>query len=145
MEEKINLWKHYCDETQKIAKVFRTKNIQGDFAEDLMADFYGGELANASNKGYDFLVGSTRYQVKARMETSKEIQGCLSDIHNWNFDYLIVVFFSEDGRIKLVKEITQDEAKQKAKEYTGKYRINISTVEKIGTDKTREVKEKYNL
>ncbi len=60
MENKIELWQMYCAIKKVIAKKFRTNNIEGEITEELMAKFYGGELAKASCKGYDFTVDSKK-------------------------------------------------------------------------------------
>ncbi len=52
----------YCYIKKLVAKKFRTNNIEGDFTEDLIADFYGGKLETASHKAYDFTVDSKRYK-----------------------------------------------------------------------------------
>lgn len=44
-EGTIDLWKAYCHIRKVLSKNLNTSNITGDFAEILMADYYGGILA----------------------------------------------------------------------------------------------------
>ena len=148
MDDKIDLWQLFCRMRQMISKMFRTKNIAGDFAEELMSDYYNGKLATPSTKGYDFTTDDgKKYQVKSRVATSPKntVIGNLSDIHSWDFDYLIVVLFGKYGDIQLVKEINQDTAKSLANTERGV--ISVSSVRNsgVGKDITQKVKSKYNL
>lgn len=147
MENKIELWQMYCAIKKVIAKKFRTNNIEGEITEELIAKFYGGELAKASSKGYDFKVDSLKYQVKARMAKNGKITGGLSDIHSWDFDYLVVALYNEDGTFKLVKELTNAEAKQMAYKGKGREVISVSSVKKqgVGKDITAAIKTKYHI
>ena len=106
-----------------------------------------GKLATAAHKAYDFTVGSKRYQVKARVAKKGKITGSLSDIHHWQFDYLVVVLYNEDGTIKLVKELTEAEAEQLAYKNTGREIISVSSVkrQKVGKDITAAIKSKYGI
>ena len=147
MKNKIELWQMYCYIKKLVAKKFRTNNIEGDFTEDLIADFYGGKLETASHKAYDFTVDSKRYQVKARVAKKGKITGSLSDIHHWEFDYLVVVLYNEDGTIKLVKELTKDEAEKLAYKNTGRDILSVSSIKRqeVGKDITAAIKAKYGI
>jgi len=147
MENKIELWQMYCAIKKVIAKKFRTNNIEGEITEELIAKFYGGELAKASSKGYDFKVDSLKYQVKARMAKNGKITGGLSDIHSWDFDYLVVALYNEDGTFKLVKELTNAEAQKLAFKGKGRDIISVSAIKKdeVGKNITEAVKEKFDL
>jgi len=147
MENKIELWQMYCYVRKLVAKKFRTNNIEGDFTEELISDFYGGELADTSCKAYDFTADGKRYQVKARVAKNGKIAGSLSDIHSWEFDYFIVVLYNEDGTIKLVKELTNAEAKQMAYKGKGREVISVSSVKKqgVGKDITAAINAKYGI
>ncbi len=81
------------------------------------------------------------------MAKNGKISGGLSDIHSWDFDYLVVVLYNEDGTFKLVKELTNAEAEQLAFKGKGRDIINVSAIKKdeIGKDITEAVKEKYGL
>ena len=137
----------YCYIKKLVAKKFRTNNIEGDFTEDLIAAFYGGKLETASHKAYDFTVDSKRYQVKVRVAKKGKITGSLSDIHHWEFDYLVVVLYNEDGTIKLVKELTEAEAEQLAYKNTGSEILSVSSVKRqgVGKDITADIKAKYGI
>ena len=108
---------------------------------------YGGKLETASHKAYDFTVDSKRYQVKARVAKKGKITGSLSDIHHWEFDYLVVVLYNEDGTIKLVKELTEAEAEQLAYKNTGREILSVSSVKRqgVGKDITADIKAKYGI
>lgn len=145
---KIELWKIYTYIGSLIANKSRTGNIVGEFTEELLTDFYSGKQAPPSTKGYDFEANGIRYQVKSRVaNTRNKITGNLSDIHSWNFDILIVVFYENNGNIKLVKEFNVADAQAMAS--YNKYRSIISTSNIYNNtsckDITQKVKAKYGL
>ena len=57
----IDLWKAYCYIHKVLTTMFNTNNIEGDFAEKIVADFYGGVLATPSTKAYDFTANGRVY------------------------------------------------------------------------------------
>ena len=146
-EGTIDLWKAYCHIRKVLSQKLNTNNITGDFAEILMADYYGGTLAHPSTKAYDFTANDKNYQVKSRMEKDGKVTGSLSDIRHWEFDYLIVILYNEDGAIKLVKELTVAEAKQLAYKEPDRYVITVAAVknEEIGKDITAAINAKYGI
>ena len=97
----------------------RTNNLVGEFAEQLVTDFTGGTLPQASNAGYDILLSNgDTIQVKARKVD--RISGTqLSDFHGWGFTYLDVVLFNELGRIIQVLRIDNQTAQEYAKKRSG--------------------------
>ena len=147
MKQKISLRKIYSLVGSQIVQNTRTGNIVGEFAEELMADYYKGTPAPVSQKGYDFDANGKRYQVKARLAKGKRVTGNLSDIHFWDFDFLIVVFFDANGLITLAKEISVEEAKKIAIKNGTRHIISSSSVRKITNckDITNSVKITYNL
>lgn len=147
MQIKLLLWKIYCSFIDVVSGVFRTNNVEGEFSEELMSDFYNGTLAIPSTKGYDFSVGNLTYQVKSRLEHKGEgIKGNLSDIRHWEFTHLIVVLYKYDGTIRLVKEIPNADAqKLVANKNRGIISVFKIANQNCGRDITSEVKAKYNL
>lgn len=148
MNTKVQLWKIYAFIGQLIANNSRTGNIVGDFAEELMADFYNGTLAPPSTKGFDFVVNNIKYQVKSRMANSKnKFAGNLSDLHSFKFDYLLVVLYNKDGSVNMVKEFTVRDAQKMANSSGNRYLIPVSSVRNNTScvDKTNLVKSKYSL
>ncbi len=85
--------------------------------------------------------------MKARVAKKGKITGSLSDIHHWEFDYLVVVLYNEDGTIKLVKELTEAEAEQLAYKNTGREILSVSSVKRqgVGKDITADIKAKYGI
>lgn len=148
MNDKIQIWKIYSYVSSRLASQSNTGNIVGEFAEELMADYYGGLLAPPSTKGYDFEVNGIKYQVKSRMVTkNNSFTGNLSDIHCWDFDFLIVVFFDKLGSINMVKELTLQEAKDISNGGQTRHLISVSSIRKNNSynDITQNVKAKYGL
>lgn len=147
MEALLSLWKVYSFVGMQINNSLRTGNVVGDFTEELICDYYGGTLAKPSTKGYDFTANGKKYQVKARMSKGKNVIGNLSDIHNWNFDYLVVIFYNVDGKIMLAKEFTNQQAHAIATNGKNRDLISASSVRNVvnGTDFTQTIKAKYNL
>ena len=148
MKSKIQLWKIYSYVGNLIIQQSRTGNITGEFAEELISDFYQGVLANPSTKGYDFIANGAKYQVKARMANAKnKFTGNLSDIHSWNFDYLVVVLFDKQGAVKVVKEFTKQQVQCIA--YNSNVRSIISLSSVISNNQCKDlttlVKTKYGI
>lgn len=130
--ETIRLWKIYCVVQKSIAEAMgRTKNIVGEFAEQLVCQYYKGKLANKSQKSYDFLVKGKRFQVKSRMINQYDgVQ--LSDFQNWNFDFLVVVIFSpRTGKVLRAGKFKKEDAEVFAKEKKSNKRSIIITSKKF--------------
>lgn len=115
---KTELWEKYNEALREAEENSRTSNIVGDYAEDLVAKATGGELASASQKGYDVLSGNKRIQVKATRQNvdvtnfPQGLRGNTSDIHNDEFDILIGIIFNKNGEIIQAIEVSLEEAKE---------------------------------
>lgn len=146
-EATIDLWKAYCHIRKVLSQKLNTNNITGDFAEILMADYYGGTLAPPSTKAYDFTANDKNYQVKSRMEKDGKVTGNLSDIHSLDFDYLITVFYNNEGGIELVKEFTKAEIQAMVYKQTSRSVISASAVytPQNGKDITAAVKATFGI
>lgn len=106
-----DLWILYNLILTSIEKVTRTKNIVGDYAEDLVAKVYGGKHAPNSQKGYDVLTAEgKRIQVKTTRQSDPKLKGSTSDFHNWDFDILVAIVFNGKGEIVKAVELPVIEA-----------------------------------
>jgi len=94
----------------KTRKVVRTANSPiGDYAEWLVANKLGLTLLSNSTPGYDAVDSSgIKYQIKCRRMTRKSqaIQlSAIRNLHNADFDYLIVVIFNNLIEVERVLKI----------------------------------------
>ena len=116
-----NSWIDWNNATNDIhEKLGRTSNIVGEFAEQLVREYFEKlndgctyKLATASKEGYDIEKNGDikeKIQVKTRRITANTGKN-LSDIHSWEFDTLIIVLFEKDGSIKSVRSIPKDKIK----------------------------------
>lgn len=146
-EGTIDLWKAYCHIRKVLSHDLNTNNITGDFAEILMADYYGGTLAPPSTKAYDFAANGKTYQVKSRMEKDGKVVGNLSDFYSLEFDYLITVFYNNEGGIELVKEFTKEEIQALVYNQPSRSVISASAVynPQNGKDITAAINSKYGI
>jgi hypothetical protein len=108
----VNLWKNYTMATNLILDAIGgASNIVGEFAEQLVADYYGGKQLTASSKSADIVLENEKtIQVKARMPR-QTMTTSLGIIRSWNFDYLVVVLFSPDGSVLKAIEMNVDDAR----------------------------------
>ena len=93
----------------------RTFNApQGDWAETLVAEAYGGNLEKKSGKGYDLVVDDISIQVKSRVITQKGSNKS-SSIRNWDFEKLVAVILdTQDLSVIEAREFVGDKVKGKA-------------------------------
>ena len=94
----------------KTRKVVRTANSPiGDYAEWLVANKLGLKLMTNSTQGYDAEDSSgIKYQIKCRRMTriNQSVQlSAIRNLHNADFDYLIVVLFNKLVEVERVLKI----------------------------------------
>jgi hypothetical protein len=97
-------------------KIVRTSNAPaGDYAEYLVAEALGGQLAPNSEKSWDVVTTDGRHlQVKSRVVSAPRNLGQrqLSPLRSFEFDDLVIVLFGADYSVwraaLLPKEIAQD-------------------------------------
>jgi hypothetical protein len=111
----INLWKNYTMATNLMLDAMGgTSNIVGEFAEKLVAEYYGGTQLTASSKSADVMLkDGTAIQVKARMPR-QALTTSLGIIRTWDFDYLVVVLFADNGSVIKAIEMDVESAKSVA-------------------------------
>ena len=100
MDEVVELWKKYNEYSRRLSFILgRTGNIVGEYAEYLAQKYTGGILLNASNSSADIqLSDGTLYQVKSR-KIDGNLTTQLSIIRSWEFDFLFVILFDQDGLV----------------------------------------------
>ncbi|QQZ30266.1 hypothetical protein HMY34_16725 [Thiothrix subterranea] len=136
MEEIDDLWIKFNEHSNKLAKALgRTSNLVGEYAEYLAHQYYGGKLLNISGFSADIETDDGKlYQVKSR-----KIKGTpttpLNVIRSWEFDYLVVILFNEQGLIKKGLEIPVEIAKEYAIKNSHQNGWIITTTQKFLTDK----------
>jgi hypothetical protein len=97
--ELLGLWAAVMEELRRRGVVRSSNNPVADYAERLVADRLGLELAANSTAGYDAVgsgPGGARYQIKARRLTGNHGSRQLSAIRNLDgdgFDYLVAALF----------------------------------------------------
>jgi hypothetical protein len=101
--------------------VIRTGNAPtGDYAELLVQQVTGGELAPNSERSWDVLVrDGSRLQVKARVVTGTgRGERQLSVFRGWDFDAAVVVLFDDDFHVRRAARVPA-EVLQEAARYVG--------------------------
>ena len=100
MDEVVELWKKYNEYSRRLSFILgRTGNIVGEYAEYLAQKYTGGILLNVSNSSADIqLSDGTLYQVKSR-KIDGNLTTQLSIIRSWEFDFLFVILFDQDGLV----------------------------------------------
>lgn len=113
MNDVKDLWLKFNEYENKLATALgRTRNIVGEYAEYLAHKYYGGELLGESSSSADIETSDgKRYQVKAR-KVKDTVSTKLSIIRSWDFDFLVVVIFDENGLIKKASEFPVEVVKE---------------------------------
>lgn len=106
------LWLQFNQYANKLAEALgRSKNIVGEYAEYIAYRMYGGELLNVSTASADIRTEEgTTYQVKARKSSIETT--LLSVIRSWDFDYLVVILFDENGFLTKALQVPVKVAKE---------------------------------
>lgn len=97
----------------KVRGVVRTGNAPtGDYAELLVRQATGGELAPNSERSWDVLLpdrDGTRLQVKARVVTGKgRGERQLSVFRSWEFDAAIIILFDDEFVVRRAARLPVD-------------------------------------
>ena len=100
MNEITDLWKNYNTSSKLLKeKLGRTSNLVGEYAEYLVNKYLNGELLTASHASADIKApNGDLHQVKCR----KIINGLttqLGIIRSWNFDFLTIILFDDNGSV----------------------------------------------
>ncbi|UTA46807.1 hypothetical protein L1F30_11615 [Simiduia sp. 21SJ11W-1] len=113
MDDVIHLWKKFNEYSNKLADALgRTSNIVGEYAEFLAHKHYGGRLLEISGSSADIQSeNGVLYQVKSR-KIKKTLTTQLNVIRSWDFDFLVVVLFTENGAIKKALEFPVEVARE---------------------------------
>lgn len=113
MEEIKCFWLKFNEYSNKLSeKLGRTNNIIGEYAEHLAHKYYGGRLLSISEASADIEASDgTLYQIKAR-KTKDQKSTQLNVIRAWDFDFLVVILFDQEGSIKKAIQIPVEVAKE---------------------------------
>ena len=113
MESVSELWLKFNEYSNRLASALgRTSNIVGEYAEYLAYQHYGGKLLDISGASADIeSENGSLYQVKSR-KIKRTTSTQLNVIRSWDFDYLVVILFTEDGAILQAIEVPVSVAKE---------------------------------
>ncbi len=129
-----NAWKQYNLASNQLQSYLgRTSNIVGEYSEYLIKRYLGGELLPASNKSADVEFDGTFYQVKARRLMSGFCTQ-LGIIRSWEFDYLAVILFDNNGTIKKALLCNVEVVREYAKSNKYQNGLVVSTTNKFLND-----------
>ena len=117
---------------------------QGDWAETLVEEAYGGELVEKSGRAQDVLVDKTSIQVKSRVLTQKGSYKS-SSIRSWDFDKLVAVIFDthDFGVLKATEFVgTRVRPKAHPQEHVNAESLDLnSKLMRSGTDITKQLQD----
>lgn len=147
----LSAWFNYNKYFKQISQIMKgTKNIIGEFAENIACLYYKTEKITASQKSYDIIKNDgKKVQVKSRrLDKIKATK--LNVIRNFDFDILLVILFSEDGYILKAIEMDVKYAKIFAKENKYQHGYIITTTNDFlygihAKDITKELEELLKL
>lgn len=131
-----DLWLSYNKYANLLSDALgRTSNLVGEYAEYLAQKHYGGKLLPASNASADLEGKNGKcYQIKSRKIKDNKTTTQLSVIRSWDFDYLVVVLFNNDGSVLKVIESPVDVAKEYADENSHQKGSVITTTQAFLSD-----------
>lgn len=138
MNEIVYLWKIYNSSVELLkAKLNRTSNIVGEYAEYLIKEYLDGELLTASFTSADIKAPNGKlYQVKSRKITNG-LTTQLGIIRSWDFDFLTIILFDTNGSIIKGLIYPKSIAEKYAKENEHQNGWVISTTTEFLNDENR--------
>ena len=113
MDDVKDLWLKFNEYANRLAiSLGRTSNIIGEYAEYLAHKHYGGKLLEISGSSADIKTNEGKlYQVKSR-KIKDTLSTQLNVIRSWDFDFLVVIIFDENGMVRKALEVPVDVAKE---------------------------------
>jgi hypothetical protein len=110
-------WLRFNESANAIAtELERSKNIVAEMSEFYAHRYYGGKKLDVSRESVDIICEDKKsYQIKGRKVGNKIKSTALGIIRSWNFDYLTVFIYNNDGEILKVVEIPSAAAKEISK------------------------------
>lgn len=147
MDEIKDLWLKFNEYSNKLALALgRTSNIVGEYAEYLAHKYYGGILLEISGSSADIRTDDGKlYQVKSR-KVKGTTSTQLNVIRSWDFDYLVVVLFSQDGGVKKAIEVPVEIAKEYGVANTHQNGWVITTSQKFLNDpRVKDISAKLSV
>lgn len=142
----VDLWKNYnMAKTLILDAMGGISNIEGEFAEQLVASYYNGRQLTASSKSADIVLDNgTTIQVKARVPR-QTMTTSLGIIRSWDFDFLVAVLFSTDGAV--IKAVEMDAETAKSLAVPNKLQngwVITTTSEFLNHNSARDISENLN-
>lgn len=100
MNEITDLWRNYNTSSKRLKeRLGRTSNLVGEYAEYLVNEYLNGELLTASHASADIKApNGDLHQVKSRKITNV-LTTQLGVIRSWNFDFLTIILFDDNGSV----------------------------------------------
>jgi len=100
MNDITDLWKQFNTSSTRLKeKLGRTSNLVGEYAEYLVKEYLNGELLTSSHASADIQAPTgDLYQVKSRKISNGQTTQ-LGIIRSWNFDFLSIILFDDNGSV----------------------------------------------
>lgn len=135
MDDLHELWFKFNEYSNKLAAALgRTRNLVGEYAEHLANGYYGGRLLQISGSSADIETDDgKRYQVKSR-KISGTFSTQLNVIRSWDFEYLVVVLFNQEGEVIKAIEVPVHVAKEYGAENSHQNGWVITTSQRFLSD-----------
>lgn len=128
----LRRWFEVIGELQRRGMVWSGKSPIADYAEYLVAKYYGVEPIKGANPGHDLVTkDGRRVQVKARRYAEGSIPshfGEFSKFGDHRFDDVVVVLFEDDLRVRVAYKMTYEWAAGKVRPRGEYHRLYISDV-----------------
>ena len=117
--ELLALWSSVMDELRHRGVIRSSNNPTADYAEYVVANKLGLQLASNSTAGYDALApDGKRFQIKGRRLATAKTSRQLSGLRNLNtdcFDYLVIVLFGPAFELQEIWQLPIDLVREHAK------------------------------
>lgn len=105
----ITALNNYLNSVNKLKKlkVVRSQKVLSDYSEWLCCNLFSCSISNNKNEpGWDISDTKSKYQVKHHCKASQN-KNRWTTIKNYNFDFLILIIFTESLKIKELYKINK--------------------------------------
>lgn len=128
----LRRWYEVMAELQRRGMVWSGKSPIADYAEYLVARYYGVKPIRGTNPGYDLVTRDGRkVQVKARRYAEGSTPGHFGEFSKFaegRFDDLVVVLFEDDLRVRAAYKVSYEWASERVKPRAQYHRLTIKAV-----------------
>ena len=138
-------------ELKKLRVLTNQKDFTGQIGEWVASIIYKGDLAKRGNqKGWDFISNNEKYQVKASAKSNSNKDSdyieFIDYINEKTFDYLIIIPFTEEYKIKELYKIQYDDALEiiRVKSKSQSKNLNFSWIKAYKED-LQEINKQHQI